>query len=135
MAAPRHLRSRRLVAPLALLLGALSVACETAPFVADEVPCRCDVETCGPTTCGYELTLHANCRDDVALVEVVIDGHLEAQALRPGQPVTPCTRVEPGETGQLLARGGKWIWGPILSPCDEPGAVHSLVLECAAATP
>jgi len=117
-------------AAAALALAVAVLACEASPFQGEIPPCRCEVETCTSASCGYDLRLDQTCVGQLSTAEILIDGHLEREALVPGRAVVPCTRTEPGVESEITIRGGDWVWGPLRERCMEPGEVRLLILQC-----
>lgn len=113
-----------------VMVSAGAAGCESDGFQGELAPCRCEVETCSTASCPIELAFDPTCEGEVALAEVMVDGHIEAQALRPGGRVVTCSRIEPNRTATLYVRGGPWIWGPLVERCTTPGETRSLILQC-----
>ena len=120
---------------LVILLWPMAWACTADEWVEpdpEEKFCPCDRGECSPIACTYELSMHANCGDEVVEAEVLIDGHLEEESMFFGVPYEPCMKTNPGESSTVIVRGGVWIWGPLIKTCGVTGSkVHTLVFECA----
>ena len=114
----------------AFFVGLTTFGCVDEPNVPVYTECVCTTETCGPETCGFELSLHPNCDGELSFAEVLVDDHVEEELLEQGQSMIPCTRFAPGTVATVWVRGGSWIWGPLERGC-EPGQNHALVLQCA----
>ena len=126
------LHLRQVVATLAFLLALPLGAsgCESEPFQGEIPGCRCEIDRCTSASCGYELRLAADCTGELTNAEILVDGHLEAATLVPGEALVTCSRTEPGVTSQVIVRGGDWVWGPLNERCDDPGTNRLLVLQC-----
>jgi len=114
---------------LALGLAASASGCVDDPIAVTYPECVCADGGCGPETCGFRLSLHPNCNDDVDFAEVLVDDHVEETLLVQGETLVPCTRYAPGTKATVWIRGGSWIWGPLERGC-EPGQEHTLILQC-----
>ena len=115
------------------LAGGLSslAGCAAEPLDVKTPACRCAAEPgCAEADCPIEVVLGEGCEGQVSLAEVVIDGHLEAQAVRPGEVLTACSRIPFGGVARVAARGGDWLWGPLDEACTVPGETRRLVFDC-----
>jgi hypothetical protein len=119
-------------------LAALSAgaSCGGDPFQGETAACRCEVTGpgdagCAEADCPVEVVLGERCAGQVAFAEVVMDGHIEDGAVRPGEVFRTCGKIPFGGVSRVTARGGVWLWGPLEEACEVAGETRRLVLDCA----
>lgn len=119
-----------LIAGLMGILGGVALtACGGDSFQGEIPPCRCEAGGCTAAACPIQIRLDQSCNDQFDLAEVMVDGHVEAQAVTPAAALTTCSKIEPGETAAIVVRGGDWVW-PLTEHCTTPGQTRALVLQC-----
>ncbi len=128
---PRRLYARVFSAAVLSALAAIPVSgCDSGSSQGELPPCRCEVESCSSATCPIEVSFDSTCVGELTLAEVMVDGHVEAEAVRPSERLTTCSRIDPGQTATIYVRGGPWIWGPLQETCSTPSETRALVLQC-----
>jgi hypothetical protein len=105
--------------------------CAAEPFEGETAACRCEAEPgCSQIDCPIEVVLGESCVGQVDFAEVVIDGHIEREVVRPGEVMTACSRIPLAGVARVAARGGEWLWGPLEEGCLVAGQARRLVFDC-----